>query len=49
MAMHHIHRGTPFGVTVSLRQIALNNQTVPVLHQRMPMKHSVAPVPGDFL
>ena len=35
MAMHHVHRGTPFGMTVSLRQVALNNQTVSVLHQRM--------------
>jgi hypothetical protein len=39
MAMHHVHRGTPFGMAVGLRQVglrqvALNNKTVPVLHQR---------------
>ena len=34
-AMHHFQGGTPFGMTVSLGEVSLNNQTVPVLHQRM--------------
>jgi len=33
--MHHVQGGTPLSITVCLRQVALNNQTVPVLHQRM--------------
>ena len=33
--MHHVQGGTPFGMTVSLGEFALNNQPVPVLHQRV--------------
>jgi hypothetical protein len=33
--MQHVQGGTPFGMTVSLGEVSLNNQTVPVLHQRM--------------
>lgn len=36
MAMHHVQRGTPFGMAVGSDQITLNNQPVPVFHQRMP-------------
>lgn len=33
--MHHVRRGLPLGMAVSLGQIALNNQPVPVHHHRL--------------
>lgn len=36
VAMHHVQGSTPFGMAVGPRQVALNNQTMRVLHQRMP-------------
>lgn len=29
--MNHVERGAPFGMTVSLGEVSLNNQPVPVL------------------
>ena len=33
--MHHVDGGLAFRTTVSLRQIALDDQPAPVLHERM--------------
>lgn len=35
MAVHHVQRVPPLGVAISLGQVALDNRTVPGLHQGM--------------
>jgi len=35
VTMHHVDGGLAFRTTVSLRQIALDDQPAPVLHERM--------------
>ena len=34
MAVDHVQRGAPFGMTIRLGQVALHNQAAAVLHQR---------------
>lgn len=46
MAMDYILRCAPFGTTIRFGQVALRDQPAAVLHQRIPMKHSNASVPG---
>ena len=47
--MQHIERGLPFGMTIGLCQVALNDQPVSVFHQSMPHEAEHGTRAGGFL
>ena len=49
MAVDHVQRGPPLGMTVGLRQIALHDQAAAVLHQRMAHEAEHRAGAGRFL